>query len=133
MGNLIDTLKARGVEGALTHVRLDLLDLVRKRLSRVTTHAYDHHEWEVRDDPQRGRVVSAVPHKAMIEDLPWEEWLGKDGKAHHRILTLKRPSRYDDVFVAPDQDDMRPAAVLGRTWYVVYDPDLCPLLLRRHP
>jgi len=132
MANLIDTLKARGVDTALSHLRLDLVELVQKRLTRGTTHAYDHHDWEVHEDPQRGRVVSAVPRKAKIEELPWEEWLAKDGKAHHRILTLKRPSRYDDVFVAPDQDDTRPSAVLGRTWYVVNDPDLSPLLLRRH-
>jgi len=132
MANLMDTLKAHGVDRALASFRLDVEELFHKRITRGTTHAYDHHEWVVRDDPLRGQVVSAVPRKAMIEDLPWEEWLVKEGKARHRILTLKRPSRYNDVFIAPDQDETRPSAVLGRTWYVVDDPDLSPLLLRRH-
>ena len=132
MPNLMDTLKAHGVLTALASLRLDPVELFQKRITRETTHAYDHHDWEVRDEPLRGSVVSAVPRKLKIEELPWEEWLVKEGKAHHRILTLKRPSRYDDVFIAPDQDDTRPAAVLGRTWYVVDDPDLSPLLLRRH-
>jgi hypothetical protein len=132
MANLNDTLKARGVDKALVSFRTDLMDLFQKYITRGTIHSYDHHEWEVREDPLRGQVVNAVPRKAMIEELPWEEWLSKDGKVHHRVLSLKRPSRYDDVFVAPDQDDTRPTAVLGRTWYVVNDPDLSPLLLRRH-
>jgi hypothetical protein len=132
MANLIDVLKARGVDKAFAALRLDMGELFQKRLTKGTTHAYDHHEWEVHEDPVRGPVVSAVPQKAMIEELAWEEWLSVDGSARHRILSLKRPSRYDDVFVAPDQDATRPRAVLGRTWYIVNDPDLSPLLLRRH-
>jgi hypothetical protein len=130
MANLIDTLRTRGVDQAFASFKLNFVELFEKHLSSATAAAYENHDWIVRDDPFVGRVVSAVPHRSKIEELPWEQWHIKGGAAHHRILTLARPPRYDDVFVAPDDSDLFPGAVLGRTWFVVEDPDMCPQLLR---
>lgn len=132
MSNLIETLKTRGVDQAFTSFNLNICDLVEKHLSPQSAVAYDEHEWLVRDDPFVGRVVSAVPPKSRIEELAWEQWFMKGGVLCHRILTIARPARYDDVFVAPDDNEKYPPAVLGRTWFVVNDPDLCPRLLRMH-
>jgi hypothetical protein len=131
MANLIGRLKTRGVDTAFAAFQLDFSELLVKRVTRATARAYEHHDWVVLDDPLLGRVVNAVPRKAMIEELHWEQWCRKDGTTHHRILSLARPSRWDDVFIAPDHDDAHPPAVFGRTWYMVEDPDMCPLLLRK--
>jgi len=130
MANLIDTLKARGVAQAFPLLQLDFSELFEKRFSRGNARVYDQHEWIVRDVPALGRIVNAVPKKSMLEELIWEEWFRKDGKTYHHILTLKRPARYDDVFVAPEHDEVHPEVTLGRTWYVVNDLDMSPVLLR---
>jgi hypothetical protein len=130
MANLIDTLKARGVEKAFPFLQLDFSELFGKRITRGNARVYEQHEWVVNEIPVLGHVVNAVPRKAMLEELLWEEWFRKDGKTYHHVLTLKRPARYDDVFVAPEHDDIHPAVTLGRTWYVVNDPDMSPVLLR---
>jgi hypothetical protein len=130
MGNLIRTLKNCGVDKAFPLLQLDFSDLFEKRLTSGNARVYDQHEWIVRDVPVLGCVVNAVPRKTRIEDLFWEEWFRRDGRTLHHLLTLKRPARYDDVFVAPEHDDIHPEASFGRTWYVVNDPDMCPVLLR---
>jgi hypothetical protein len=130
MGNLIRTLKNCGVDKAFPLLQLDFSDLFEKRLTSGNARAYDQHEWVVRDVPVLGFVVNAVPRKNFLEELFWEEWFRRDGTTHHHLLTLKRPPRYDDVFVAPEHDDIHPEASFGRTWYVVEDPDMCPVLLR---
>jgi hypothetical protein len=130
MANLIDTLKARGVAQAFPLLQLDFSELFERRYTRGNARVYDHHEWVVRDVPVLGRIVNEVPKKPMLEELIWEEWFRKDGKTYHHILTLKRPPRYDDVFVAPEHDDVHPEITLGRTWYVVNDLDMSPVLLR---
>jgi hypothetical protein len=130
MANLTRTLETCGVYSAFASFKLNFSELIEKHLSPDSAAAYEDHDWIVRDDPFVGRVVCAVPHKSRIEDLPWEQWHVKGGAVHHRVLTLTRPGRYDDVFVAPDDSEKYPAAVLGRTWFVVEDPDLCPRLLR---
>ena len=81
-------------------------------------------------DPGLGSIVNAVPHKDMLEELLWEEWFRKDGKTRHHVLSLKRPNRYDEVFVAPEHDEVHPEVVFGRTWYIIEDPDMRPVLLR---
>ncbi len=129
MANLIETLKTRGVDQVFASFKLSFIDFFEKHTATATV-AYENHDWLVRDDPFIGRVVSAVPHRDKIEELPWEQWHVKGGAVHHRVLTTARPPRYDDVFVAPDDSDKFPAAILGRTWYVVEDPDMCPQMLR---
>ncbi len=130
MANLIDTLKARGVAQAFPLLQLDFSELFEKRFTRGNARVYDHHEWIVRDAPPLGRIVHAVPRKSLLEELIWEEWFRKDGKTYHHVLTLKRPPRYDDVFIAPEHDEIHPEVTLGRTWYVVNDLDMSPVLLR---
>jgi hypothetical protein len=133
MANLIDTLRARGVAQAFPFLQLDFSELFEKRFTRGNARVYDHHDWIVRNVPALGRIVNAVPKKSVLEELIWEEWFRKDGKTYHHILTLKRPPRYDDVFVAPEHDDVHPEVTLGRTWYVVNDLDMSPVLLRGRP
>jgi hypothetical protein len=130
MANLIDTLKARGVAKAFPLLQLDFTELFEKKFNKRNGRAYEHHEWFVRDVPTLGHMVNAVPRKSMLEELIWEEWFRKDGTTYHHVLTLKRPPRYDDVFVAPEHDEIHPEVTMGRTWYVVNDLDMSPVLLR---
>ena len=130
MANLITTLRARGVEKAFPLLQLDFFELIERLLTRGNARAYSHHEWVVRNVHPLGCIVNAVPRREMLEELLWEEWFRKDGKTRHHILSLKRPSRFDEVYVAPEHDDIHPEGTFGRTWYVVDDPDMTPMLLR---
>ena len=130
MGNLISVLRARGVDKAFPLLDLDFVELFEKLQTGANAHAYDQHEWIIGSDPGLGSIVNAVPCRDMLEELAWEEWFRKDGKTRHHVLSLKRPARWDDVFVAPEHDEVHPEVTFGRTWYVIEDPDMRPLLLR---
>jgi hypothetical protein len=132
MANFIASLTVCGVRDALSMLKLDFAELFERRLDQGNRHAYDQHLWSVKEVPGYGRVVNAAPRRTHREELPWEEWFRKEGKTHHRVLTLRRPPRWDDVFVAPEHDDVHPSSTFGRTWYIVDDPDMTPLFLRRH-
>jgi hypothetical protein len=130
MANLITTLRARGVDKVLPLLELDFSELFEKLQTNANAHAYDQHDWIIGRDPGLGSIVNAVPRRDMIEELLWEEWFRKDGKTRHHVLSLKRPNRYDDVFVAPEHDEVHPEVTFGRTWYMIEDPDMRPVLLR---
>jgi hypothetical protein len=95
-----------------------------------TTSPYEAHEWLVKTIPRVGLIVNAVPPEAQFRSLPWEEWYVLEGKRHHHVLYLKKPPKYDEIFQAPDHDDVHPLCTLGRKWYVIDDPDFSPVLLR---
>ncbi len=130
MANLITMLRARGVDKVLPLLELDFSELFEKLQTNANAHAYDQHDWIIGRDPGLGSIVNAVPRGDMIEELLWEEWFRKDGKTRHHVLSLKRPNRYDDVFVAPEHDEVHPEVTFGRTWYMIEDPDMRPVLLR---
>ncbi len=129
MSTLIEVLKANRIDTVLPELKLDF-DRMFGGSVQVDPNPYRDHEWVVRNVPVFGYVVNAVPRPERIQDLFWEEWFRKDGKTFHHILFLKKPERWDEIFVAPERDDIHPPATLGRTWYVVDDPDMSPVLLR---
>ena len=91
---------------------------------------YESHEWLVKTIPRVGLIINAVPSGAGLHTLPWEEWYGLEGKLHHHVLYLKKPPQHDEIFDAPAQDDIHPPRTLGKSWYVIDDPDMSPVLLR---
>ena len=94
------------------------------------TAPYAGHEWLVRIVPRAGTILNAVPPEARIRSLPWEEWYVLEGRRHHHVLYLEKPGHYDEIFDAPDHDDVHPPRTLGKSWYVIEDPDMSPVLLR---
>ncbi|HEY9594516.1 MAG TPA: hypothetical protein VHE79_08560 [Spirochaetia bacterium] len=131
MSTLLKTLRESGVDRAFGLLGLDFKELFESRIARAPAGAYADHEWIVRNVPVFGWVVNAVPRKSRMEELFWEEWFSKDGKRYHHVLYLHRPERWDEVFVAPEHDDIHPEPVLGRTWYVIDERDMTPLLMRK--
>jgi hypothetical protein len=131
MQQLLDVLRKQGVERAFAELGLDFLDLFESRITAGTVGAYADHEWIVRNLPELGWVVNAVPRPPRLQDLFWEEWFRREGKHFHHVLYLTRPERFDGVFVAPEHDEIHPEITLGKTWYVIDETDMSPVLLRR--
>lgn len=93
---------------------------------------YRKHRWIVMQRAGKAVSVNAVPTDSSIDTDIWEEWYTDDsGRVIHHILTTSEPERYDEIFTAPDHDEIHPPPVMGRRWYVVEDPDLSMLLLRK--
>jgi hypothetical protein len=95
-----------------------------------TTEAYRDHEWIVKTIPRVGLIINAVPPDVKIRRLPWEEWYKLEGKLHHHVLYQKKPRKHDEIFDAPDHDEIHPPRTLGKKWFVIDDPDMSPVLLR---
>jgi hypothetical protein len=95
-----------------------------------TTGPYEAHEWIVKDVAGFGTVLNAVPPDSKLRSLPWEEWYIHQGKRHHHVLYVEKPPRHDEIFRAPDHDEVHPPRTLGKSWYVIDDPDMRPVLLR---
>jgi len=91
---------------------------------------YEAHEWLVKSVPRYGTVINAVPPEDRIRSLPWEEWYRLEGRLHHHVLYLEKPPKHDEIFQAPEHDDIHPPRTLGRSWYVIDDLDMSPVLLR---
>ena len=95
-----------------------------------TTGPYEAHEWIVKTIPDVGTIINAVPPDPKLRKLPWEEWYIREGKLHHHVLYQRKPPKHDEIFQAPDHDEVHPPRTLGRAWYVIEDPDMSPVLLR---
>jgi hypothetical protein len=94
---------------------------------------YAEHTWYI-NNHEKVVVINALPPRDKQDRIFWEEWyrMRNEEICHHHVLTLWRPKCYDAIWVAPDKkDDIHPESVLGKKWYVVEDPDMRPLLLRR--
>ena len=96
----------------------------------IETNPYSEHNWELREGGGF-TVVNAIPDSDKQDRLFWEEWYVHQGEVHHHILSLYKPAHYDEIFVCPESDDIHPSLSFGKTWYVVEDPDMKPILLRR--
>ena len=129
MSDLVSLLRSRGVDRAMAVIGLDFAALFGKVMGEPLN-PYACHDWLVKDAPGLGPVVNAVPWTERLDDSFWEEWFQRDGVKFHHILTLRKPPHWDEVFEAPARDDVHPPVTLGRTWYVVEDPDMRPVLLR---
>jgi hypothetical protein len=130
MEDLIAYLKQKGVDRSFAELGLDLFSQFPENKRQAATRLYGQHEWLVKKIAIYGTVINAVPPDDQIERLPWEEWYVLEGKNHHHVLYLKKPAAYDELFEAPDADDIHPPRTLGKNWYVIDDPDMSPVLLR---
>ncbi len=91
---------------------------------------YQAHEWLVKAVAGFGTIINAVPPDRKLRSLPWEEWYLRERTLHHHVLYLKKPPKHDEIFQAPDHDEVHPPRTLGKSWYVIEDPDMRPVLLR---
>jgi hypothetical protein len=93
----------------------------------------DEIETEVKMSNNKFLVINAIPPSELQDHLFWEEWyLQKErGEIHHHVLSLWRPQSFNEVFRAPEFDEIHPEECFGRLWYVIEDPDKRPWLLRR--
>jgi hypothetical protein len=130
MEDLVATLIEKGIDKHYRTLGLEVSSLFPEHSRVEATERYGHHEWLVKTIPTYGTIINAVPPDDRIDELPWEEWYVLEGKNHHHVLYLREPDRYDEIFEAPDADDIHPPRTLGRNWYVVDDPDMSPALLR---
>lgn len=130
MEGLISKLYRKGVEKAFRTIGLDFRLLFPESLDDMLGRVYGEYEWIVRDVPGYGAVINAVPPDQLLHSQPWEEWYKHENAVHHHVLYLEKPDHYDEVFDAPDQDDIHPYRTLGRRWWVIDDPDPSPLFTR---
>lgn len=130
MNELIAILKEKNVDEAFSVIGLNFDEYFTNKVADKETNPYKDHEWIVKVVPVFGHVVNAVPIDEKMDELFWEEWFTKDGTIYHHILYLQEPARYDEIFEAPEHDDIHPERVLGKKWYVIDDKDLGPFLLR---
>ena len=130
MEGFISKLYRKGVEKAFRTIGLDFHLLFPESLDETLGRVYGEYEWIVRDVPGYGTVINAVPPDKLLHSQPWEEWYIQENAAHHHVLYLEKPDHYDEVFDAPDHDDIHPHRTLGRCWWVIDDPDYSPLLTR---
>ena len=130
MNELVKILKEKDVDDAFAVIGLDFDASFANKLADSDDNPYRDYEWVVKVVPVFGHVVNAVPVDEKMDTLFWEEWFTKDGTIYHHILYLKEPARYDEIFEAPEHDDIHPERVLGKNWYVIDDKDLSPVLLR---
>ncbi len=130
MNELIAILKEKKVDEAFSVIGLDFDESFTNKLANREDNPYKDHEWIVKVVPVFGHVINAVPIDEKMDELFWEEWFKKDDQIYHHILYLKEPTHYDEIFEAPEQDDIHPVRTLGKKWYVIDDKDLSPVLLR---
>ncbi len=91
---------------------------------------YTDHEWVLKENDDF-IIINAIPPLEKQNRLFWEEWFLHKGEIYHHVLTLWRPSRYDEIFECPDRDEIHPELSFGKTWYVQDEKDMTPMLLRR--
>ena len=96
----------------------------------IEKNPYCEHLWYLKKS-EEVTAVNAIPDLSNQDRLFWEEWYIYQGEVHHHILTLYKPEHYDEIFNCPEKDSIHPPLSFGKTWYVVEDKDMRPLLLRR--
>jgi len=128
MNNLISTLEKKGVKSACNKIGLDFQKLFANDLNY---NSYKEHIWYV-NNHSKVIVFSAVPPENKQDRLFWEEWyrMREEKEYHHHVLTRWRPKYYDEIYNAPEHDDIHPEPIFRKKWYVVDDPDMSPWLLR---
>ena len=133
MNTLPEAFKEKNLTGAFLDIGIKYKGLFPGGFINTASEIYKNYEWVVKTVPGYNRVINAVPPDINMKSFPWEEWFLLDGKTYHHVLYLKEPAQYDEIFNAPSIDDIHPARVLGRKWYVIDDPDMSLVLLRGNP
>jgi hypothetical protein len=131
MIDLIRELTEKGVKRSFSALGLEFDDLF-QAAGNFRQNPYRKHQWVVKEN-NKFLVINAIPPSELQDHLFWEEWyLQKErGEIHHHVLSLWRPQSFNEVFRAPEFDEIHPEECFGRLWYVIEDPDKRPWLLRR--
>ena len=130
MNNLPGIFNDENIAGAFQDIGLDFERLFPDDALNIVNKMYKNYEWIVNTVPRFNKIINAVPPDKNMKDLPWEEWYLSDSKLHHHVLYLKEPDHYDEIYNAPQIDDIHPIRTLGKKWYVIDDPEMSPVLLR---
>ena len=130
MNDILKLLEKKQIDRSFSAIGLDFNKLFPEESREKINIAYGDHEWIVKTVETIGTVINAVPSDENIDMLPWEEWFMLNGKLTHHVLFINKPDIYDEIFEAPDQDDVHPPRTLGRKWFVIDDKDMNPVLLR---
>jgi len=125
---LTDYLREIGADDYFERMGLELETLF--EAPELAENPYRKHQWVLKKNDEY-TIVNAVPPEELQDHLFWEEWFIHHGKVYHHILSLWRPTRFDEIFEAPEADEIHPPQSFGKRWYVVDDRDLRPLLMRR--
>jgi hypothetical protein len=129
MDVLETVLQRENVIGTLGRLGLSV-DEVFPGLASLGGNPYRHHRWMVKEN-HGYLVINAIPEEADQDHLFWEEWYSFEQEVHHHILTLYKPFMHHEIYQAPAGDDLHPPQCFSKKWYVVEDPDMRALLLRR--
>ena len=130
MKDLYALFREKNIDRAFQELGLNWKSLFPEKKNQKASELYGNHEWLVKKIPQFGTIINAVPPDEKIRKNPWEEWYVLEKIIHHHVLHLDKPASYDEVFNAPDHDDIHPSRTLGKKWYVIDDKDMSPVLLR---
>lgn len=103
-------------------------DLIR-HFSEIKSY-YTDWKWTIRKCDEFPIIINALPPVEEMEKYFWEEWYKQDNKVYHHILSLTEPDSYDQIFEAPQTDDIHPPEIMGKKWYVVEDKDMSLFLIR---
>ena len=128
MKKLTQYLASIGADNYYSEMNLSINELFLS--DNIQINPYSEHNWELRKNDEI-TVVNAIPDSDKQNRLFWEEWYIYQNEVHHHILTLWKPRSYDEIFECPESDDIHPELSFGKRWYVVDDPDMKPMLLRR--
>jgi len=129
VNDLQKELTAIGVEKTFLRMGLDFETLFSDS-KKLQENPYRNHHWVVKENEEY-LVVNAIPSKEVKDHIFWEEWYLHAGEVHHHVLSLWEPCAYQEVFQAPERDDIHPPQCFGSRWFVIEDADMRPLLLRR--
>jgi len=129
MHELARILRAQDVDVTIKRLGLDV-DAIFPGLDTLVENPYRFHTWLVKEN-HGFLVVNAIPKEDDQDHLFWEEWYRYQGEVHHHLLSHWKPYLHHEVFTAPASDDIHPPQSFGKVWYVVEDPDMRSLLLRR--
>ena len=129
MNDLIAILKKAGVDSACKEIGISFEKVFQTGLS---INPYQEHIWYINKNP-KVVVFNAVPTEDKQDRLFWEEWfrMRDENTFHHHVLTRWRPKYYDEIYEAPEHDDIHPETTFGKKWYIINDFDMTPWLLRR--
>jgi len=129
MNDLAEILKKENIEKTCIEMHLDFGKIFPDSQD-FDANPYRNHIWVVKQNADF-LVINAIPREKDQDCLFWEEWYMHKGEVHHHILSLYRPLGYQEVFQAPESDDIHPSFCFGSRWYVIEDPDMSAVLLRR--
>lgn len=128
MKKLTQYLASIGADNYFNEMNLSINDLFLS--DDIEINPYSDHNWELRKNDDV-TVVNAIPEDDKQDRMFWEEWYIYRNEVHHHILSLWKPISYNEIFDCPEKDEIHPALSFGKRWYVIDDPIMKPLLLRR--